>query len=278
MTTTATAFDAATTLQPHGDGRYAATIDPGWAIGDRPHGGYLLALVARAGIAELGPDYPHPLGVSAHFVSSPERGATVELRTEVLRRGRSAGQVAVSMRDSEGRRCVELLLAGGTLRAGSTPWYEDSEPVPLPPAEHCHRVPVNPPGGQFELHLNEFVDQRLDPSSMGNGRAEVRAWSSLADGSDWDPLSLLVAMDGLPPVTMMLGSLGWVPTIEFSAQLRALPAPGPIRLRQWGRLVQDGWLDETCEAWDSTGRLVGHATQLAGVRVADHLPVGGPLP
>jgi hypothetical protein len=167
-----------------------------------------------------------------------------------------------------------LLLAAGTLPADPAPWYAETEPVALPPIEECDRVPVNPPGSTFDLPLNNVLDQRLDPSTMGSGVAEVRAWSSLADGSGWGPLSLLVALDGLPPVPIMLGAPGWVPTVEFSAQLRCLPAPGPVRLRQWARLIQDGWLDETCEAWDSAGRLVGHATQLAGVRVPDSPPSG----
>jgi hypothetical protein len=28
-------------------------------------------------------------------------------------------------------------------------------------------------------------------------------------------------------------------------------------------------VDETCEVWDVTGRLVGQATQLAGIRLPD---------
>jgi hypothetical protein len=35
---------------------------------------------------------------------------------------------------------------------------------------------------------------------------------------------------------------------------------------QRARLLQDGWLDEECELWDSRGRLVAQARQLAGYR------------
>jgi hypothetical protein len=35
-----------------------------------------------------------------------------------------------------------------------------------------------------------------------------------------------------------------------------------------GHLLEDGWLDETCDVWDSRGRLVCQARQLAGYRAA----------
>jgi hypothetical protein len=47
-------FDVATGVVAAGDGAWTATIDPGWGIGDRPNGGYLLALAARAALAASG--------------------------------------------------------------------------------------------------------------------------------------------------------------------------------------------------------------------------------
>jgi hypothetical protein len=97
--------------------------------------------------------------------------------------------------------------------------------------------------------------------------AEVRAWLRRDDGDDPSMLDLLVFADALPPVTFDLGLMGWVPTVELTVLLRALPAPGWIRAVQRARLLQDGWLDEECELWDSEDRLVAQARQLAGYRV-----------
>ena len=72
----------------------------------------------------------------------------------------------------------------------------------------------------------------------------------------------------LPPVTFDLGLFGWVPTLELTVLLRGLPAPGWIRAVQRATLLQDGWLDEECLLWDSRGRLVAQARQLAGYRTA----------
>jgi hypothetical protein len=83
-----------------------------------------------------------------------------------------------------------------------------------------------------------------------------------------DPYAVLVALDILPPATFDLGLTGsWVPTMELTAYLRALPADGPLRVRQRARLVADSRVDEDCQVWDSTGALVGSATQLAALRL-----------
>ena len=49
----------------------------------------------------------------------------------------------------------------------------------------------------------------------------------------------------------------------------ALPAPGPLRITQRAQVAGAGRVDEVCELWDSTGALVGQATQLAAIRFDD---------
>ena len=80
-------------------------------------------------------------------------------------------------------------------------------------------------------------------------------------------LSLLFFLDALPPATFEVVMSGWVPTLSLTAYVRARPAPGPLRIRQVAHAIDDGRVDETCEVWDVSGRLVGQATQLAGIRL-----------
>ena len=62
---------------------------------------------------------------------------------------------------------------------------------------------------------------------------------------------------------------GWVPTLDLTVYVRALPAPGPLRLRLRAQLIQDGFADLVCEGWDSDDRLVLQSTQLAALRLPD---------
>ena len=51
--------------------------------------------------------------------------------------------------------------------------------------------------------------------------AELRGWTRFADGREPDPLSLLFFVDAIPPATLMIGSTGWVPTLQMSTYVRA---------------------------------------------------------
>jgi hypothetical protein len=104
-------------------------------------------------------------------------------------------------------------------------------------------------------------------SGEPSGQGELRAWLSLADGSDWDALSLLFAVDALPPATFEVALTGWVPTLSLTAYIRAVPAPGPLRVRFRANVIAGGLVDETADLWDSTGRLVAQSTQLAAIRL-----------
>jgi hypothetical protein len=117
------------------------------------------------------------------------------------------------------------------------------------------------------------VEVRLDPEFAGftrgepSGRGELRGWLALPDAEDFDPVSLLYAVDAFPPATFDIEFTGWVPTLELTAYVRALPAPGPVRVMQRANLIDAGRVDETCWVWDSTGRLVAQGSQLAGIRL-----------
>ena len=263
----------ASTVERTGPGRYAATLDGGWAIGTKPNGGYLLAVLARAAVAEAADggvaELPHPAAVSAHFLAVPEIGPA-ELTVEVLRHGRTATQVRATM-STGGRLCVAALVTCGRLRPAAEPYWSSVAPAELPAEEDCVPAPVGDP--RFPVPLFGEIGLRMDPASAGfaAGRpsmaGELRGWARIAPGRP-DPYAVLVALDCLPPATFDLGLAGsWVPTLELTAYLRSLPADGPLRVRQRARLVADGRVDEECDVWDCRGVLVGSAHQLAALRL-----------
>ncbi|MEU7002416.1 thioesterase family protein [Nonomuraea sp. NPDC046570] len=258
-------FEEATTITAEG-----AVLDAQWSVGGKLHGGYLLAVLGRAAVEQAGAGHPHLTAISGSFVESPSPGPA-EVFVETLRAGRTAVQVRARM-SQEGRPCVEALITLGRLEE-SDAWWSGLEPVELPEEQECVRTPPDAPGAGFPVPLMEVVEQRLDPGHLGfvfgtpARRGVIAGWQRLADGSDWDPLSLLVALDPVPPVSYDLGLPGWAPTVQFSAYLRRLPAPGPVKVSMRATDVGGDRMDEVAHAWDAKGRLVGQATQLAGVRL-----------
>jgi hypothetical protein len=132
-------------------------------------------------------------------------------------------------------------------------------------------VPHTPDG--TEVAILDRVEVRLEPESSGftagqpRGRGELRGWLSLPEGERFDPTSLLFAVDAYPPGTFDVAYSGWVPTLELTVYVRALPAPGPVRVLQRAQLIDGHRVDEACFIWDATGRLVAQGTQLAGIRL-----------
>jgi acyl-CoA thioesterase len=260
-------FDLATAVEGGGGGRaYGATIDPDWTIGGRPNGGYLLAMVTRAALAEAA--HPDPVAVSAHFLAPPAAGP-VTIDVERLRAGRSVSTLRTRL-GQDGTACLEALVTAGKLDPAEPVWRAGSPPA-LPPPDEC--VPGRPEGpGGMRVSILDHIDERIDPATMGwavgrpGGRLEMRGWVRFHDRRPPDPLALLQVVDALPPVSFELGVTAWAPTVELTAYFRRPPARGWLACVVRGRLLQGGWFDEEAEVWDADGALVAQSRQLAGAR------------
>ena len=247
--------------------RSEVAIDETWSVGGKPHGGYLLRSAVELALDR---SHPHPLAVSAHYVSSPDHGVA-DVDVERLRTGRRVASSRARIRQGDAVR-AEVLVSAGTLSTAEPYWTSALVPPALPPVEQCARTPATGPTG-VKVGYFDHVDLRMDPASaqwaVGEpaGQAEVRGWIRRDDAADASPLDLLVFSDALPPVTFDLGLYGWVPTLELTVHVRGLAAPGWLRVVQRATVLRDGWLDEECLIWDSAGHLVAQARQLAGYRL-----------
>jgi hypothetical protein len=270
-------FDLATAVAG-GPERWTARVDEGWTVAGRPNGGYLLALATRAALEAAG--QPHPLVVSAHFLTPSDPGPA-ELEVRRLRAGRSLSTARVTL-VQEGTARLEALVTAGRIDPDAAPgWRRGSRPAGLAPVEDC--LPARPelPGG-VRANLLDHLDLRIDPATAGwvagrpGGRLEMRGWVRFADGRAADPLALLQVVDALPPTSFDLGLASWAPTVELTVYLRGLPAPGWLACVVRGQLWQGGWFDEEAEVWDPAGRLVAQSRQFAGARPP--APAGGAEP
>ena len=267
------AFDDATAVKPAGDGRYEAALDGEWSIAGKLNGGYLLAVAARAALAEAGDGHELPLATTAAFAAPAPAGPAL-VTVEPLRIGRGTSVLRARLSSPDERAVyLEALVTAGRIADGEP--VVPAPPVPdLAPEERSPRLPSE--GGPFPVPIAGVIAVRLDPASAGfgegrpSGAGELRAWVRFDDGRDPDPVSLITVADALPPPSFDVPGLqfGWTPTLQYSVFVRGAPAPGPLRVRTVARSITGGAMDETCDVWDSTGRHVAVAHQLAGVRTA----------
>jgi hypothetical protein len=196
------------------------------------------------------------------------------VRTDVLRRGRTASQVRAALVQDD-RVTVDVVMTVAALADEPAAWGA-VPPVELPDEATCRadrRAGRSALPGLDEPPLAKVLRISFDPAVLSflsgepSGQGELRAWLSLTDDRPWDPLSLLFAVDALPPATFEVALTGWVPTLSLTAYVRAVPAPGPLSVRFRANVIAGGLVDETADLWDSTGRLVAQSTQLAAIRL-----------
>ncbi|MEU8981741.1 thioesterase family protein [Streptomyces sp. NPDC058251] len=268
-------FDRDTAVTLREPGVYDTDLSAGWTIISAVNGGYLLAVVGRA----LADALPHsdPFTISAHYLTASQPGPAV-VRADVVRTGRtlSTGQASLFQYDDEGREVerIRVLASYGDLDALPDDVRTTAKPPAIPPIDQCfgpQDAPAPVPGSSA---IADRLFLKLDPATLGwalgapSGKGEMRSWFGLADGRDADPLSLLLAVDALPPTAFEIGLSGWVPTVELTVHVRSRPAPGPLRVSITTRNLAGGFLEEDAEVWDSADRLVAQSRQLARARLS----------
>jgi acyl-coenzyme A thioesterase PaaI-like protein len=277
-------LDEATAVRRVGEGRYQvrpdprfAIVAPGGAVPSAMNGGVMVATALRA-VLDTSP-HPYPVATSAHFLRVP-RLEPAEVEVTWLKRGRTAATARATVVQEtavqDSLPVLEVTVTTGNLPPGPASNGELSwtgEPPRLPPIEECvnlgHWAGTIGPNGSSGYAAQ--VDLRLDPATTGwrrgepAGIPEMRGYFRLREDRDPDAYLLALAVDGLPPVVFGLGAAGWSPTVELTWHMRAVPAPGPLRVATRCRHVSGGWFDEEAEVWDAAGRLVAQSRQIARV-------------
>ncbi|RYB95058.1 thioesterase family protein [Nocardioides oleivorans] len=259
-------WDTHTAISPAGDGVFDAVLDPGWVVGGGVNGGYVLGVVGRA-IAASVPAKPHPLSVSAYYLSASRPGPA-QVSTRVLREGGTVATVAAEL-GQEGTTRISVLATYGDLRAMPSDVATTAVEPALPPLEECVPGSLAPEETRRIAPVMDRFDLRFDPACIGwatgrpSGNGHIQAWLRMVDGHPLDAVGLLMVCDALPPVTFDLGRPGWAPTLELTVHVRAVPAPGWLRVSHRTRNLAGGLFEEDCEVWDTAGRLVAQSRQLA---------------
>lgn len=236
---------------------FDATVHDGWDIIGNANGGYVLALVGRA-LADV-TGRPDCVTVTCHYLA-PCPAGPVKIEVRPVRAGRRFATATATMwRTVDGRRVpiVQVLATMGDLRTDpGGPTSMSAGPPELPVFDECLALG----GSSIEdfAHLHGRLATRAHPddvqfrNGLTSGQALMRGWFAFRDDRPIDSVALLLASDAFPPAVFNLDvSTNWVPTVELTVHVRAVPAPGPVQCSFRTRYLQNGLLDEDGEIWDS---------------------------
>lgn len=259
-------FGAATAVSRAGVGsaRFEGQIAEGWDILGAANGGYLLSMAARA-LGEV--TGRTPVSITGHFLAPGTPGA-VHIDTAMVKEGASFSTAAANLIQGE-RTLLAVLGTFGSVDTGGEVLLQRAQPPEMPPPDTIRPFEHDPVVGMPPPFASR-VEMRLNPADSGfasavpSGDPRIRAWFRLRDDEPIDPYGLIVAADCLPPTTFNAGlPIAWTPTLELTVHIRAVPAPGWLRLDVATRFISHGRLEVDGVIWDAAGSLVAQSRQLA---------------
>jgi acyl-coenzyme A thioesterase PaaI-like protein len=279
-----TLFTDAMALSPAGDGVYDGELNEHWTIGPKVHGGAMLALCANAGVQEHGgvgalPSQAggppprsvggvQPIALSGNFLWAPEPGP-MRVVTTVRKRGRRVSLVDVELKQGN-RTAVRAAVTLGDPEHHVPPLLSVNPVIPLMQPEPPPGLePIGPGHPMADIvHLAHGCDIRpslttFTPRTDG-GPPIIEYWVR-PKGTPPDALFALLCGDVSAPVTFGVNRMGWAPTVQLTAYLRALPADGWLRVLCTTVQIGQDWFDEDHVVVDCDGRIVVQSRQLAMV-------------
>lgn len=233
-----------------------------WMQGRTLYGGASAVLAYTAAIRAF-PDLPPLRAAQIGFVGPV--GETIELRREIVRRGRNVAQVRSEIW-CEGQCALTAFWLFGASREANA--EHQAAPVAAMPAPPEESEPATT--GFVPAFIAENFELCRAQAERGPGAPVVRRWARLTDRGVLDPVSELILVgDVLPPGAM-----------------RAMERPGPISSINWSfnlldtsPATRDGWWlsenasqqasegysSERLRLWNSAGRQVLDGMQCVAV-------------
>ena len=121
--------------------------------------------------------------------------------------------------------------------------------------------------------LHGAEDRGVKIAAIHYGPANIKAGQTYihpAEGtiySEKGARGFVLVADSFPPAVLSSqGMVAWVPTIEFSVNIRNLPTTQWLKCIFRTRFITCGLLEEDGEIWDEAGRLIAISRQIAQYR------------
>ena len=258
-------FDTDIRVTQQDKGIFSGTISENWLINTTPNGGYIMALIANA-MMQFTTNRATPV-ITANYLSRCRPGdftITVSRIAQSTQFDRLQAQLTQDGED----RVFATGMFGIRQDECSLVRYETSPPE-IQEREASFLVPSI---STYTVYDNMNVI--LDPDCCGwiNGRqlserSEHKGWISFKEDRAFDIPAITLAADAFPPpILASQGLIAWVPTLEFSVNIRNLPRSKWLKCLFRTRFITCGLLEEDGEIWDETNALVAISRQIAQFR------------
>jgi len=247
---------------------FEGVLNQHWTIGEKVHGGAMLALCAKAAHLAHSSGEVQPIAVTGNFLWAPDPGA-MRLVATVRKRGRRVSLVDVELHQGE-RIAVRSSVTLGDPEHHVPPLLSFNPVVPLMTPEPPPGLePIGPGHPMADIvHLAHGCDIRPALHTLGprsDGGPPVFEYWVRPKGVAPDVLFALLCGDVSAPVTFAVGRSGWAPTVQLTAYLRAMPADGWLRVMCTAVQIGQDWFDEDHIVVDCEGRIIVQSRQLAMV-------------
>jgi len=260
-------FDDDTEIALVESGHYSCIVsEKQWVVAG-PNGGYLAALLARAGESHLGKATRQLRSLTVHYLRPPKaERARIEVTTEQV--GRSVSFLRLKMIQND----KLILLATGA-------WATEREgfdflgwPAPdVEPPDACSELTRVREGPSLPIHRRWDIRSATAGAMFGSGQApDLSWWIRPPTHRPLDAAMLVAIADALPPPIFVtdMGPMA-VPTVDLTIHIRAMLArvqwePGDwVLARFTTQYASGGFLEEDGAFWTAEGVLIAHSRQLA---------------
>jgi hypothetical protein len=245
---------------------FTGTITDNWSINGNPNGGYLMAILANA-MTKASDKKSTPI-LTANYISRSVPGKA-DMSVEPISQSTKFNRFQANLFQNG----KEKIRAIGTFSDEKHDCFferfEKSAPDIIP-REECFLIPPLP-----KYTLFNRIDALLEPESAGwmqgrlSNKSEQRGWVKFKEDRPFDIFSIALIADSFPPpVLASQGMVAWVPTIEFSINIRNIPETKWLKCIFRTSFVNCGLLEEDGEVWDEEGRIIAISRQIAQYRNA----------
>ena len=269
-------FSDDVTVHALGEGRYRATLDHSWDLIPLPQGGVIVSFGLRAAAAEIA-DAAHELRTCTTVFAGQVAAGELEIGVDVLRHGRSATQVAVSVRNAGAAAGASILAVFGSRRRGPT--FVDVQMPEVPRPGDCPSYRDPPPPGVETFASRPFWERVEGRPALGHAPwddyvpagSDVATWvrfddPPLLDDGALDPLGVLTLADRMPGCVgekIGPGREPWfAPSADLTVHLFEPARTEWLLAHDRARWADDGWASAEAMLWDENGVLVAYATQM----------------